>query len=151
MHRLEAVAHIGECAAHDHAHGVVEIRPAHLVFDINGHYIAAISVTAKRQLEEDLKTVRKRLEDALEHMADGLVLFDAEGVIQLSNRQYPRLFPLTADLRVVAYGFSLSAEVLDIRQDEGAADKSNGLGTRTLVSAFSARGGYGMVADTLPL
>ena len=31
MHRLEAVAHIGQCAPDDHAHRVIEIRRAHLV------------------------------------------------------------------------------------------------------------------------
>ena len=31
--RLQPVAHIGQRAAHDHAHGVIEIAPAHLVFD----------------------------------------------------------------------------------------------------------------------
>ena len=56
-----------------------------------------------------------------------------------------------ADLRLVVAGLSLSAEALDIREDAGAADKSNGLGTETLVSAFSARGAYGMVAYALPL
>ena len=35
VHRLEAVANIGQRAAHDHAHGVIEIRALHLVFDID--------------------------------------------------------------------------------------------------------------------
>ena len=35
MHRLQAVANIGQGAAHDHAHGVIEVRPLHLVFDID--------------------------------------------------------------------------------------------------------------------
>jgi hypothetical protein len=33
MHRLEAVAHVGQRAAHDHAHRVVEIRAPHLLFE----------------------------------------------------------------------------------------------------------------------
>src|SRR5271155_1244095 len=36
MHGLEPVADIGESAADDDRHRVVEIRPAHLVFDIGG-------------------------------------------------------------------------------------------------------------------
>ena len=32
VHRLQAVAHIGKCPAHDHAHRVIEIRPAHFCF-----------------------------------------------------------------------------------------------------------------------
>jgi hypothetical protein len=34
--RLEAVAHVREGAAHDHAHGVIEIGAAHLLFDRDG-------------------------------------------------------------------------------------------------------------------
>jgi hypothetical protein len=37
MHRLQPVANIGKRAAHDYAHGVIEIRPPHLVFDIDGN------------------------------------------------------------------------------------------------------------------
>ena len=33
MHRLQAVAHVGQRAADDHAHRVIEIRTPHLVFD----------------------------------------------------------------------------------------------------------------------
>jgi hypothetical protein len=33
MHRLEAVACVGQRAPDDHAHGIVEIRPTHLVFE----------------------------------------------------------------------------------------------------------------------
>ena len=40
MHGLQAVAHVGQRAAHDHAHGVVEIRLAHLVFEIHGKNFA---------------------------------------------------------------------------------------------------------------
>ena len=35
MHGLEAVAHIGQGARDDHAHGVIEISPSHLVVDVN--------------------------------------------------------------------------------------------------------------------
>ncbi|SPU80182.1 Uncharacterised protein [Brucella suis] len=31
MHRLQAVAHIGQRAAHDHAHGIIKIRPLHFL------------------------------------------------------------------------------------------------------------------------
>ena len=36
VHRLEAVAHVGQRARHDHAHRVIEIRALHLVDDGNG-------------------------------------------------------------------------------------------------------------------
>ena len=35
MYRLEAVSRVRKCAAHDHAHGVIQIRTAHLVFEID--------------------------------------------------------------------------------------------------------------------
>jgi len=57
-------------------------------------------ITEQRALQEELRIARFRLEDALEHMADGLVLYDRDGRILLRNPQYLRLFPLTADLRV---------------------------------------------------
>ncbi len=33
---FEAVADVGQGARHDHAHGVIEVRAAHLVFDVDG-------------------------------------------------------------------------------------------------------------------
>ena len=35
MHRLQTVANIGQRAADDHAHRVIEVRPPHLVFDVD--------------------------------------------------------------------------------------------------------------------
>jgi hypothetical protein len=34
MHRLEAVADVGERAAHDHAHRVIHVRGAHLLDEL---------------------------------------------------------------------------------------------------------------------
>ncbi len=36
VHRLEPVAHVRKRPAHDHAHGVIEIGPTHLVLEIDG-------------------------------------------------------------------------------------------------------------------
>jgi OOP family OmpA-OmpF porin len=36
MHRLEAVTRVGQGAAHDHAHRVVEVRAPHLLFEADG-------------------------------------------------------------------------------------------------------------------
>jgi hypothetical protein len=33
VHRLQAVAHVGDRAAHDHAHRVIEVGSPHLVLD----------------------------------------------------------------------------------------------------------------------
>ena len=49
MHRLQAVANVGQRAAHDHAHGVIEIRPPHLVFDIDGDLIAVAAAPAAQR------------------------------------------------------------------------------------------------------
>jgi len=62
-----------------------------------------------------------------------------------------RQWLLGADLRVVFKGLSLSAEAVKVHQDEGAADKSNGLGPQTLVSEFVARGAYATLSYTLPV
>ena len=49
--RLEAVAHIGEGAADDHAHGVIEVRAAHLVFDVYGDVAFVVAaIAAERDL-----------------------------------------------------------------------------------------------------
>lgn len=57
-------------------------------------------ITARRELENELAESRVRLTDALTHMADGLVMFDAEGKLTLCNDQYREMFPDTADRRV---------------------------------------------------
>jgi hypothetical protein len=62
-----------------------------------------------------------------------------------------RQWLLGADLRVVFKGLSLSAEAVKVHQDEGAADKSNGLGPQTVVSEFAARGAYATLSYTLPV
>ena len=50
VHRLQPVAHIGQRAADDHAHRVVEIRPPHLVFDVDRNQVFCRPVTTKRHL-----------------------------------------------------------------------------------------------------
>ena len=37
MYGFQTIADIGECAAHDHAHGVIEIALAHLIFDVDAN------------------------------------------------------------------------------------------------------------------
>ena len=36
MHRLQSVAHVGQRAADDDRHRIVEIRPLHLLFNVDG-------------------------------------------------------------------------------------------------------------------
>src|SRR5207245_4880908 len=40
LHRLEAVAYVRQGPLDDYAHGVVEVRRAHLLFDLNGADVA---------------------------------------------------------------------------------------------------------------
>ncbi len=40
VHGLQTIADIGQSAADDHAHGVIQIRLAHLIFEIYGQYFA---------------------------------------------------------------------------------------------------------------
>jgi hypothetical protein len=35
VHRLQAVAHVGQRAADDHAHRVIEVAALHLLFDVH--------------------------------------------------------------------------------------------------------------------
>ena len=44
MHRLQPVAHVGQCAAHDHAHGVIEVGAAHLLLDRHGRDIERLGL-----------------------------------------------------------------------------------------------------------
>ena len=41
VHRLQAVAHVGQRAADDDRHRIVEIRTPHLVFNVDGLHVAA--------------------------------------------------------------------------------------------------------------
>jgi hypothetical protein len=54
-----------------------------------------------------------------------------------------------ADARVVFSVFELRGELIRLRQDEGAGDKINGLGTHDVVSGFAVYGGYAQLAITL--
>ncbi len=48
---LQSVAHVGQRAADDHRHGIIEIRPAHLLFNVDGLNVqrsGAIAATGRR-------------------------------------------------------------------------------------------------------
>ena len=62
MDGLEAVANIGKGAAHDHAHGVIEVRALHLVFDIDvdvAVVIVAAPAGGKRKLRRRRRALRR--------------------------------------------------------------------------------------------
>src|SRR5271166_1068478 len=50
VHGFQAVANVGQSAADDHAHRVVEIRPAHLVFDVYVDDVLVAAVTPQGKL-----------------------------------------------------------------------------------------------------
>lgn len=47
-------------------------------------------ITERKKLEQDLQASRKRLDDAIESMGDGLAMFDDKGVLAFHNRQISR-------------------------------------------------------------
>ena len=64
MYGFQAVADVGQRAAHDDAHGVVEIRLAHLVFEIHGKDFARdfVHVRARKKVRDSsMVTLRKAL------------------------------------------------------------------------------------------
>lgn len=73
------------------------------VFSPSGTLIGLIThnrdITRRKHLESELAESRQRLDDALTLMAQGLVMFDADGRIVYCNERYGELFPLTADVR----------------------------------------------------
>ena len=50
MRGLEPVAHVGQRAPDDHAHRVIEIRAAHLVFDVDGNSLFGAHVVSDKAL-----------------------------------------------------------------------------------------------------
>ena len=57
-------------------------------------------ITDKKSLEYRLAVSQQHFSDALANMADGLAMFDANGILQFYNDQYAAMFPKTQDLRV---------------------------------------------------
>ncbi len=57
-------------------------------------------ITERKRMEDEIAESRRRLNDALEHMVDGLVMFDKDAHIVLCNDQYRAMFPASAELRV---------------------------------------------------
>lgn len=57
-------------------------------------------ITERKNLQLKLETTQQQLDDALENMTDGLVLYDSAGRMVFCNRRYDELFPVTASLHV---------------------------------------------------
>lgn len=88
--------------------------------DDRGRLIGLIThnrdITGHKQLENQLAASRKQLTEALAHMADGLVMFDASGRLLLCNEQYRSMFPRTAEIRVPG---ALQRDILRASIDHG--------------------------------
>ena len=65
MHRLEAIARIGERARHDHAHGVIEVAALHLLADGDGANIGRAGVPRPLIIGVGQEKILKRLEPNL--------------------------------------------------------------------------------------
>ena len=57
-------------------------------------------ITERKRLENEIAEGRRRLNEAMENMADGLAMFDKEACLVLCNEQYRAMFPASADVRV---------------------------------------------------
>ncbi len=73
------------------------------LLDSEGEVIGVIThnkdISEQKRLEIELKKTDAVLTAAVTRMADGLVMFDSEGVISFCNQRYRDMFPLTSDLR----------------------------------------------------
>ena len=49
MSRLESIAYVRQRPADDHTHGVIHVRPAHFVFDVDGN-VRLVEVCHAREL-----------------------------------------------------------------------------------------------------
>lgn len=63
-------------------------------------------ITERKRLELELTGAHKMLDDALESMADGFALYDAEDRLVRSNRRCRELFPRSAELQVPGIGLA---------------------------------------------
>jgi diguanylate cyclase (GGDEF)-like protein/PAS domain S-box-containing protein len=79
----------------------LEISIAQVAGSPDGLLVGVVrDVTKRKRLETELAHAKQRLDDALEAMADGFVLFDADDRLVLSNRRWLEFFPHSRDVRV---------------------------------------------------
>ena len=93
------------------------------------------NITKQKTLSIELQRTRHQLTEALEHMADGLVMYDGEGRILLCNQRLRALFPITADLQVP--GSHLS-DILRASLDRGEQRLPDGVDADSWVESMLA-------------
>lgn len=74
------------------------------LYDAEGAYLGLVThnrdITERKALIDELEVTRRRLDEALLHMADGLALYDPKGILLLCNQRYRDFLPKLADLLV---------------------------------------------------
>lgn len=117
--------------------------------DKAGALIGVIShnreVTAQKRFELEFEENRRRLYDALTHMADALVMFDRDGRLVFSNEQYLRLFPLTADIRVPGAHIRDIVRIAVERGEEEPLGKENPAAVAERVAATFGTSGQRLI------
>lgn len=77
--------------------------------DEDGRIVGLIThnrdITVQKELQAKLAETQSHLDRALEHMNDGLAMFDPDGVILFCNNRYRELFPRTSHLRAAGARF----------------------------------------------
>ena len=69
-------------------------------------------ISERKRIRDEVAQSRRRLNDAMEHMADGLAMFD-QRLPRLVHEQYRTMFSKTTELRVRAPGLRISARVVE--------------------------------------
>ncbi len=74
-----------------------------LIHDHDGAVVGltgvTVDITARKELESQLRESRNLLSLALQEMTDGIAVFDEDGILIFCNDQYRNAFPRTAHLR----------------------------------------------------
>ncbi|MCA8959326.1 MAG: response regulator [Planctomycetes bacterium] len=73
------------------------VGPDGKVFGVLGVYI---DITGQKQVEEELRTTRARLEDAVEAINAGLVMYDREERLVFCNERYRELYPEAREILI---------------------------------------------------
>ena len=115
----------GDVAAGKQVNIITELRDGRFIA-IENHPISGgrwvtthEDITEKQRAEEQLREQKRRLDAALENMAQGLCKFDANGKLAVFNRRYVELYGLPPD--AVKAGLTIR-DLLELRRATGSFD-----------------------------